>query len=257
MTSIVYKEYAPHPALSPFIDAFWTVSGTNNTAQPDKILHDGCVALILNTGPTFQDRRDATPMAAGEAYLVGTMTRYIEMIRPPATQLTGIRFKPGGFSFFYDPSLLRDTADQTLEFDRTLFPAGDLNAPNPATPFNTFFLRRLKTPSQPIQPLIEAIQKTNGRITVSQLARKNFITTRQLQRLFHLHLAITPKAFINFVRYQSAIQLLNTKRTRLLDIACACGYYDHTHLANEIKKYTGATLSHFSKPPVSLPPILD
>lgn len=240
MDPIVYKEFAPHAALSPYIDAFWTVTGNNTSPQPDKILPDGCVDIILNTGPTFQDRKDATPMTTGEAYLVGTMTRYIEMVRPPATQLSGIRFKPGGFSFFYDPSLLRNAADRTLEFDRTLFPSANPNA---------FFLNRLKTPSQPIQPLIEAIQRTKGRITVSQLARQNFITIRQLERLFQLHLALTPKAFINFVRYQSALQLLNTNRPRLLDIACTCGYYDHAHLANEIKKYTGTTLSHFSKLP--------
>ncbi|HEY4109360.1 hypothetical protein [Puia sp.] len=75
------------------------------------------------------------------------MTRYIEMVRPPSTSLTGIRFKPGGFSFFYDPLLLRDAADRTVEFDRTLIPVIDPVIPAPNLSLDEFFLRRLAAPS--------------------------------------------------------------------------------------------------------------
>ena len=100
MEPIFYKEFLPDKALTPYIDAFWTVTGNNDLPLPDKIMPDGCVDIILNAGPAFLTSDDATPMASGEAYLIGTMTRYKEMVRPPGTQLTGIRFKPGGFSFF-------------------------------------------------------------------------------------------------------------------------------------------------------------
>ncbi len=245
MQPIFYKEYAPHAALSPYIDAFWTLYGNNTIHWPDKIMPDGCVDIILNTGPAFLSRNGAAPMATGEAYLVGTMTRYIEMVRPPSTQLTGIRFKPGGFSFFYDPTLLRNAADQTVEFDRTLIPDIGTATANPAPVLDAFFLRRLTAPVQPIQPLIADIQQVKGQLTVSRLARQNFMTIRRLERLFHLHLAIPPKEFINFTRYQSAIRQIRFKPANktLLDIAFECGYYDHAHLANEIKKYTGSAPS--------------
>src|SRR5579872_5644161 len=151
MQPIFYKEFAPHAALSPYIDAFWTLHGNNTIHWQDKILPDGCVDIILNTGPAFPTRDGSAPMAAGEAYLIGTMTRYIDVVRPPGTRLTGIRFKPGGFSFFYDPSLLRDTADRTLQFDRTLIPAIGPASPNPAPILDAFFLHRLNAPVQPIQ----------------------------------------------------------------------------------------------------------
>jgi len=245
MEQIVYKEFRPDRALSPFIDAFWTLTGHNTGPVPDKILPDGCVDIILNTGPSFPSRNGAAPMATGETYLIGTMTRYIEMVRPPATSLTGIRFKPGGFSFFYAPSLLKDAADRTVEFDRTLVPAINRATPDPRTTLDDFFLRRLAAPAQPIQPLIADIQLAKGRLTVSRLARQNFMTIRQLERLFQLHLAITPKEFINFTRFQSAIQQIRSRPAdkTLLDISLDCGYYDHAHLTNEIKKYSGSAPS--------------
>jgi AraC-like DNA-binding protein len=247
MDHIVYKEFLPHTTLAPFIDAFWTVTGHNAGPVPDKILPDGCVDIILNTGPSFSTSNGAAPMAAGEAYLIGTMTRYIEMIRPPATSLTGIRFKPGGFSFFYAPSFLKDSADRTVEFDRTLVPAINPATPDPTANLDDFFLRRLAAPAHPIQPLIADIQLAKGCISVSRLARQNFMTIRQLERLFQLHLAITPKEFINFSRFQTAIQQIRSRQANktLLDISLDCGYYDHAHLTNEIKKYSGSAPSAF------------
>ena len=242
MEPIVYKEFRPHKMLALFIDAFWTITGNNVSPLPDKILPDGCVDIILNAGPAFPGRQDAQPMNTGEVYLVGTMTRYIELVRPPATRLIGIRFKPGGFSCFYDHPLPRDAANRTIEFDRALIPILGPDIINPAPALDRFFANRLSIPDQPVLPLIADIQHLKGRLTVSQLARRNFIPIRRLERLFQQHLDLTPKSFINFVRYQSALQQIQTKpasRT-LLDIAFDCGYYDHAHLANEIKKHTGS-----------------
>jgi len=259
---IVYQQYRPHNALSPYIDAYWTVTGCNSNPMPSTLLPDGCVDIILNHGPSFpaqitsptppaQQGQATSPnppaqiMRTGETWLVGTMTRYKELVRPPATLLTGIRFRPGGFSFFFDHGLLKDTADQTVEFDKILLPT--LPAGNPSTVLNQFFIDRLCIPSQPLQPFIDDIYRSKGRVTVSSLAKQRFVTIRQLERLFQLHLAISPKEFISFVRYESAVRAIRSKPagTTLLDIACACGYYDHAHLSNEIKKYSGSSPSAF------------
>ena len=254
---IFYQQFRPHNALSPYIDAYWTVTGSNSTPIPSTILPDGCVDIILNHGPSFPAQQDQI-MRSSEAWLVGTMTRYKELVRPPSTLLTGIRFRPGGFSFFFDHTFLKNTADQTVEFDKTLLPT--LRAGNPSTILDRFFIDRLSAPSQPLQPFIEDIYRSNGRLTVSALAKQRFVTIRQLERFFQLHLAISPKEFISFVRYESAVRALRSRKpgATLLDIACACGYYDHAHLSNEIKKYSGSTpLSHSSKLPLAPHSILE
>jgi AraC-like DNA-binding protein len=247
---IIYRETAPHWTLSSFIDAYWTVTGDNSSYLPDKVLPDACVDIILNTGPAFASEIGATRMDTGRAYLIGTMTRFKEMIRPPATRLIGIRFKPGGFPFFYDHRILRDTADKTIEFDPGLLPPIPEHPSNLAACLDRFFADRLATPSQQTLTLIESIHQAKGRITVHELAKRNFVTTRQLERLFSLYLDISPKEFINVTRFRYAFDKIHqeSSRKRLLDIACECGYYDHAHLAKDIRRYTGSAPSDLSAP---------
>ena len=247
MDRIIYREIPPQEALSPFIDAYWTVTGHNTGNLPDKVLPDACVDIILNTGPAFASEIGATRMDRGHAYLIGTMTRFEEMIRPPGTRLFGIRFKPGGFPFFYDHQLLKDTADKTIEFDPCLLPALREDSPNLPVQLDRYFYDRLATPSQQTLTLITTVHQAKGRLTVTELAKRNYVTIRQLERLFSLHLDITPKEFINVTRFQYAFNHLRqgSSRKRLLDVACECGYYDHAHFANEIRRYTGSPPSGF------------
>ena len=242
MDRIIYKEIAPHPTLSSFIDAYWTVTGDNTGYLPDKVLPDGCVDIILNTGPAFITENGSTIMENGQAYLVGTMTRYKAMVRPPETRLTGIRFKPGGFPFFYEHAFLKNTADITIPFDPRLIPVIPETSPNPAPVLDRFFCDRLKTPRHETLTLIESVHHAGGRLTVKALAKQHFTTIRQVERLFNLHLDISPKEFISVTRYRYALEKIRREHSgkTLLDIACECGYYDHAHLANDIRKYTGS-----------------
>ena len=236
-SNIQYRETAPCAALSPYIDAFWTVTGANTTDQSDRILPDGCVDIILNTGPGFTTEQGATRMHTGEAYLVGTMTRFKEMVRPPGTRLLGIRFKPGGFTCFYDAALLRSSADHTVPFERSLFPCRTAS-------LNRFFLDRLKPSARDLLPLLTDIRLQKALLTVDQLARRHYLTIRTMQRLFDRHLAIGPKEFLDFTRFQFAYESVRYRNdSSLLDIAVRHGYYDHAHLSNAIRKYTGSTPS--------------
>src|SRR6185312_4956861 len=249
---IIYRETAPCMALSPFIDAFWTVTGANKADQTDRILPDGCVDIIFNTGPAFITEQGRTRMCSDEAYLVGTMTRFKDMIRPPGTQLYGIRFKPGGFTCFYDPLFLRSTADSTVLFDRSLFPLlADRSLPasrgplsDPAIALNRYFLDRLRPASRDLLPVLADIRESRRRFTVDQLARRHFLTARTMERLFDRHLAIGPREFLNFTRLQSALESIRRRNGKtLLDIACEHGYYDHAHLSNAVRKHTGSAPS--------------
>jgi AraC-like DNA-binding protein len=247
---IIYREFLPYKTLSPFIDVYWTITGDNTGYFPDKVLPDACVDIILNTGPTFASEIGATQMDTGRAYLIGTMTRPKAMIRPPFTRLIGIRFKPGGFPFFYGHLILKDTADKTIEFDAGLLPPIPETPANLAAYLDRWFADRLTIPSQQTLTLIESIHQAKGRITVSELAKRSFVTTRQLERVFSLHLDISPKEFINVTRFRYTLYKIHqeSSRKRLLDIACECGYYDHAHLANDIKRYTGSAPSDLTAP---------
>jgi len=223
-----YQQYKPHPALRPYIDAYWTVkSGPART----RILPDGCVDLICNFGSPVTS--DNNILAPDHVYLIGTMTRFSDTVSTAETNLLGIRFKPGAFALFYDHPL-QEATDQCMEFDRAL-----LNITN----LDQYFLHKQKKTTHALLPVISDIITENGNSKISTLTKKHFITERQLERNFKQYTGISPKAFSNIIRFRAIVDQIrnNPAKDSLETIAFRNGYYDHAHLTHEIKRYTGKT----------------
>jgi len=240
---MIYQQFEPHPALAPYIDAYWTATGDKSGSGREKILPDGCIDILFNLGEDCLTENDSFLLEGGKAYLIGTMTRFKENIMQPDNHLLGIRFKPAAFTLFYDYPSIYKLADQTVEFDKKLSPDAKTTAKYFTAYLDHFFLNKLMQPNRSLLPIVTDIQHQNGQLSVKALAQRHFTTTRQLERSFNQHLGISPKEFINLVRYQHTFQKIrnNTANRSLLEIAFECGYYDHSHLTNEIKKYTGVS----------------
>lgn len=88
---MAYTEYHPHPALAPYIDAYWKVTGDNMPLATQTILPDGCVDIIMNLGDDEVPDADGFFMKNERTYLVGTMSRAIETTVTPASVLIGVR----------------------------------------------------------------------------------------------------------------------------------------------------------------------
>lgn len=238
---MIYSETKPDIALSNYIDAFWTAQGEGNDLKAENILPDGCVDIIFNIGSDCQTNNGSFTLRNEKAYFVGTMTHFNLTQLQPDTKLLGIRFKPAAFSAFYKFFSLHETTNKTIELEKALSPDLNKTIKYSSTYLNQFFINKLVKPKHNLLPVVADIQNCRGNIKVRTLTQRHFTTVRQLERSFKQHIGISPKEFINLVRYQSAHKLIheNTSSRSLLDIAVECGYYDHAHLTNEIKKYTG------------------
>lgn len=242
---MTYSQSTPHPHLTNYIDAYWTAKGGGKGLATEKILPDGCVDLIFNLGDDCKTDNGNFTMQNNKVYLVGTMTRFKVTNFNPQTNLLGIRFRPAAFSSFYKFCSLDEITDMTIEFDKALSP--DLQKPieNSSASLNHFFLNKLAIPKHNLLSIIDYIKNHKGQTDVQTLAKQHFTTTRQLERSFKVQLGISPKEFIKIVRFQFALELIqkNFYNQSLLDIAFQCGYYDHAHLTNEIKRFSGAVPS--------------
>jgi len=240
-----YLEYSPHPALSNYIDAYWTIN-TGNIGQPKlhRILPDACTDIIFNKGNTIYrpDRRQA--MLSEESYLIGTMTTFTETMESSGNSLLGIRFKPGAITAFYHLDLheITDTAvpykDNILR--ETVYQSTDL-----LHDLNLHFLKKL--PSQPmaLAAVLADIHSSSGRVRVAELIKKHAMSERKLERLFNKDVGVSVKAMSRLIRFKHALGVIQdtTAAQSLSDIAYTTGYYDQAHLCNEIKEYTGFTPS--------------
>lgn len=242
---MLYKEYSPHPDLANYIDAYWTARGCEKGNSVENILPDGCVDIIFNLGADCKTDNETVTMQTEKAYLVGTMTHFKPTSINPQTSLLGIRFKPAAFSAFYRFSSLYEITDKTIELENSFAPDLQNTIHHSSAYLDHFFLNRLSKPKHLLLPIIANIHSHKGQLRVNELAQRYFTTPRQLERNFKQHIGVSPKEFINLVRYQCALSAIKRKTTdkSLLDIAFEYGYYDHSHLTNEIKRYTGVAPS--------------
>jgi AraC-like DNA-binding protein len=164
-----------------------------------------------------------------------------------STRLFGIRFKPGSFLAFFNCAPLYEVANRTVELDARFCFNTDKLIKFPLEFLDKFLFKNLKSPNQYLLEQVETIQKSKGQVKIEELASIHCTTVRQLERQFKHYLGITPKEFVNLVRYQNVKAAIEQRKPgqSLLSIAFDFGYYDHAHLTNHFRQYNGCVPSVF------------
>jgi AraC-like DNA-binding protein len=80
-----------------------------------------------------------------------------------------------------------------------------------------------------------------GRIRIGQLARLCAYSESQFTRLFKRRMKMTAYAFVEQVRMQHALDLIQHSATSITQIALESGFYDHSAFVKRFKKFTGTT----------------
>ncbi|WP_264538162.1 helix-turn-helix domain-containing protein [Flavobacterium sp. N1736] len=236
-----YKETKTCIELAPYIHSFWELKGDNSDNQWERIFPDGCAGLIINLGESCKTDNGNVSMDYGKTYVVGAMTSFKDTFIDAETHLLGVCLKPATFSNFYKYAPQNELTNSTIEFDRRHSFNIEKIVKDPSYYLNNFFYDRFRNKNRPLQSVIEEIHNANGQLSIYEIAKRNCITVRQLERNFKMHIGITPKEYSNIVRFQNALSIIkkSANEQSLLDIAFECGFYDHSHLTNEIKRNTG------------------
>lgn len=234
-------EFKPDNQLSPYIDAYWEITCKGGEASIHKVLPDGCVDIIINLREDFFIESENVVLKSEKAYIGGAITHFKEAKTVKETHLVGVRFKPSAFSHFYAFSSLHEVTDKIVEISGKFVPDISSFSNDIADSFDSFFGEKLIEPKRSLLPVVETIYQCRGDIAVKELADRHYTTIKQLERYFKYHVGLTPKEFINIIRYRFAQRLILARcpGKALYDVAFECGYYDQAHLCREIKRYTG------------------
>ncbi|WP_343306593.1 AraC family transcriptional regulator [Chitinophaga niabensis] len=246
---MVLQEFKPHSHLSSYIDAYWDITGNAGAFSMDKVVPDGCIDIIINLGEAFHVSTVNEVLKSEKAYLAGAITHSMEGETFPGTRLVGIRFKPAAFSYFYSFASLHDVTNRFIELDSHFIPEiRDLFDDIPSA-FDFHLSRRLMQPKHFLLPVVNNIINRKGNVSIQNLASEHCTTIRQLERSFKYHVGLSPKEFVNIIRYKSAHDVIISQYPQkdLLEIALEFGYYDRAHLSNEVKKYAGVIPSALVK----------
>ena len=241
-----FNSFLPAPALRSYIDMYWVLSGYLEQLEVIRLMPDGGINLVLNLGEEIRSLKFSKKIEHEQIYLVGTMTQTDEQVLSDKVLLFGIKFKPGAFTHFYKFESLNNYANQFHEFNFKYFPDLKKTIHFFIPYIDQFYLDRLSPPKYSLLNVISDISGHTGIIKIDALAKNHYTTTRHLERQFNNQIGVSPKEFINLTRFNNVFSRLQSNSNQTLsEIAWEMGYYDHAHLTNDFKRYTGNPPSEF------------
>ncbi|ASB48716.1 AraC family transcriptional regulator [Alkalitalea saponilacus] len=244
----MYYEYLPDKRLSHLIEVYWISENFGMSPIVQRILPDGCVDIILSLGSTSRDSHTNSR----HFYIVGTITSYLDVaFQSGKIQMLGIRFRPAGITAFTRMPI-DDLTNKFIELTLadTLFEKdfherlSDLPTIEECiTKIEHFLISRLPyafTPEKRIESAIDYIRKANGQISVTKIADIACLSERQLERKFKAVVGISPNKFSRIIKFKHALNhLRHCPQESLYSAAIDCGYFDHSHLIKDFKKFGG------------------
>ncbi len=260
-----YREFKPGAQLAPFVECFWTLDSyasgetvltkPSEAVEPERILPDGCVELILNFGSQFHEQRDdgqaeAQPMH----FLVGQMTRPMLISPNGHVELVGIRFHPGGTLPFFRVDM-QEVTDRVVElgalsrdlerqFVSRMDQVRSLSSLSLKIAMLEEVLAGLLLQPKNDQRLLQLAAKIvarGGQLTVAELAHDAGISSRQLERRFLSGVGIGPKLLCRILRFQQVFRAVERNDSGWAAVATDCGYYDQAHLIRDFQQFARQT----------------
>jgi AraC-like DNA-binding protein len=238
-----YREHAPAPALRRAVACYWTLRGAAAATdaageRAHRVLPDGSLDILFD-------------VAAGDAAVIGVMTRAIVSDAAGAVDLVGVRFHPGEAASYLGVAA-RDTRDRALglrdvcgawgrEIAERLAEAAPRD--RAAVLDDALLARRRRQP--PDARVRAALAALGCGAALGPVARDVAVSDRQLERLFDDHVGIGPKLFARVLRVQRVVAAIDAAapgvRVRWAELAAALGYADQAHLIREVRALTGVT----------------
>lgn len=89
---------------------------------------------------------------------------------------------------------------------------------------------------------VSRIESSAGRLEVGSLARELGCSRKHLIALFHDQVGAPPKLLASLVRFERVMrEACDGVAPRWSELALAHGYYDQSHLARDVRRFTGLT----------------
>lgn len=90
---------------------------------------------------------------------------------------------------------------------------------------------------------LELINRHQGLIKMENLLKELQVSERQLERHYRRQIGVSPKKFMNIIRFQHFLKIFSalSPARKLTAAVYQAGYYDQAHLHNYFKTMTGIT----------------
>lgn len=250
-----------NPSLKKHIRHYWYVSGEGEEVNNEHLLLPmDHVDLILTIGNLFVygNKKKIQPE---RIHFHGIRKRPIKLTQSGKTQSIGVSFTPWGFSGFtkqpmsqyvnkivnlqeINYSLWDELADHINQFAEPL-ECVKLIDKSMAKHVNVTLRKQNDC------KIIEKFLELNSPI-IKDFCETNGISIRKLERIFTKYIGVSPKMFMEIVRFEESSRDVLYNKSSLTDISHRHGFYDQSHFGKVFKSYTDYTPRNFRSDKPSL-----
>lgn len=225
------------------VETLWSV----RVAKPQDflVLPDGCADLILSF-KLDPEASGTSSCKSIEPIIVGPSTAAISVPITVDDGFLGVRLKPeqarllkrpndvadkrlSGEDAFKRIPLLRALPKETHDFEALVVAFRALLDEMPDGDVNLEMARA-----------VDLVHFSGGRVGISELCQSLDVAERQLHRLFLRHVGLSPKAYVDVIRFQRAARLCR-RGMSIGQCAFEAGYSDQGHMSRAFRKHGGFT----------------
>ena len=250
---MIYREFRPSPALRSLVDRLYFIEGRADELGAEPIPPDGHTEIIVHAGEPFVEiGDDGSARVQDRVLLAGQVTRAVRVAPRGSARMIGARLRPDAARRMtgVPQHELTDTIASLGQIDRALARtlADDVATRETADDMAAALDRALvqsASASQDRSPVHAALALTfdrGGLVRVSELAARSGVGARQLERLFHDHVGLSPKLFLRIIRFQHVLSSVRDGHgdTAWAAVAARHGFYDQSHFIRDFKTFVGA-----------------
>jgi AraC-like DNA-binding protein len=263
--STYYIEQKPSAALKAYVACYWESGPANRVVEGnlaasyedtallslpqeetmERVLPDGCTDILLEYDPVNKRQ---------ELSYCGTFTQPFVSARQAGseTRIFAVRFFPGGAHYFHGmPTHLFTGGNYRLEdlwpesigiIGERIFEAQNFNERVRIMDeyLNQLLLRQRTNGCDLMKNLLHRIFVSGGSVGVKELAEREAISERQLNRKFGQWIGISPKKFSEVVRFQSVLHSIqNGGSLNWTELALKHSFFDQAHLIRDFRRFYG------------------
>lgn len=260
---MIYHVHIPVHPLSNFIEAFIYFERVEHAHTVDRFLPNGDTEILIDFHDTPQFIYDNNSLkeiqACNRVWASGVRTEPITIPSGNGAAMMVISFKKGMAAPFF-PFPMEEISDAVVDADliwgsefsdlrERLLEEKDVGC---RFSLVEEFLMKAFASKLAINPCIEfAIREMSirpDRISISKMNEKIGYSQKHFTDMFRRSVGITPKSYLKIMRFQKAVQTIDTATGIEWDmIAQECGFYDQAHFINDFKHFSGFTPEQYSK----------
>lgn len=256
-----YQEFQPSDRLKPYVKCYYLMESSTDLPLEDKAFATGCIEIMFNLGTGYWQ------IWSGSQFVTNpSIELWGQIIEPLAFRsighnvMLGARFFPhtaacllsGGIQQFNDgvTDFSRIGGKAVQDLHARLMEVNSL--PQRLELLETYLLAQLAKQEKNLHKLpllnqiMQELQQDNFFEQINQVARRQGISSRYLQKIFLQYTGLSPKLYSKIHRFQNSLLLVAQKESNLTNIAYDCGYFDQSHFIRDFKNFTGVAPSAFS-----------